>query len=989
MNTTGDHGAREGRWRSMVKAIALIAVAVYAVAGGTAFGDDTTIRVVQWNIGHFAMGRSSQTAIEPEESAAKRAAYRAEIARLKPDLLGVSEFDPVFDKAGRLSTNEVFSSFPVQILGPKNNYQCNALFTRFPILRHEVVNYTSRAQHTYFLDCVFMMGTNEVHFVQSHLDWKDLPGRPRHFAQLQVRQLIEHFKDKPRVIISADYNIYDIAMFAPFVEAGYDVVNKGRYAILDNVVVKGFEVTNLFEGDGKYPRRLSDHRIVGCDLKLLPAQPPLRVAVYVDKGARNIGVFRWLEIMARAKGIDATVIDGAAVRGGALDKVDVLVMPGGSSVEEAKSLGPKGCEKVKAFVKGGGRYVGTCAGCCLLMEPAEDHPNMLHMIPFKFGPSGGKADMSVAFNRRAGELAGIRKHATKIRYSEGPVPLPSIPVEDADVEVVATYNSDVNASGDKARPSMSGQAAAIAGTYGKGRLFVLAVHPEYDANDHYILKGAFRFLTGRNLEWDYPQRKRGQLTVGFMCDDSFGVETARFIQRLFTECEFDVIPLNKAQIEDGWLRRVDAVLAPAGARSAKPETGLYAGNAERTKEFLASGRRIFAWGSAAEAAKVRESGVTCVADAEAALAALRALAAEPAPARAPIPAKVDRPIRVGIFHNEENSCHPIAMMLSLAPEYDLKFLAPEDYAKGGLDGLDLVIQPGGTCAGQYRALGEKGVEALRRFVLDGGKYYGVCAGAFLASQPYVATKASQCRIGLVPFRDDGPEHYRGWAPIKIGVTDEGREVFGAAVTNRTVMYWGGPALIPDKPIADTDVKVLGRYAGRLINTSNPTPVKGMFGKAAFVGGRVGKGKVFVSCPHPEKSEANFDLVRSGLKYLTGVAPTPFYLEKTRGAPVVRYRLSDKASVEYLFNTLNLDSRFFVVADKSLDDLPHFDSVVLTGKTTDNDAKRLNLYMLRGGRVVVVCDTPDKLKAAKKLMGATVVKSYAEVAEALQAYTPRK
>jgi len=716
----------------------------------------------------------------------------------------------------------------------------------------------------------------------------------------------------------------------------------------------------------------------------VPESKPLRVAVYVDKGARNIGVFSWLEITARAKGVVATAIDGAAVRAGALDKADVLVMPGGSSVEEANSLGPDGCEKVKAFVKGGGSYVGTCAGCCLLMEPSKDHPNMMHMIPFKFGPAGGKADMSVAFNRRACELAGIRKHSTKILYSGGPVPLPSIPVNDADVEVVATYNGDINAGGGPARPSMAGQAAAIAGTYGKGRLFVFAVHPESDEKDHHVLKGALRFLTGRELEWDYPQRKRGQLTVGFMCDDSFGVETARLVQRLVTEGEFDVIPLNKAQIEDGWLRRVDAVLAPAGTCSAKPEAGLYAGNAERTKEFLAGGRRIFAWGSAAEAAKEREGGVTCVSDAEAALAALRAFAAEPAPGRAAIPAKVEHPIRVGIFHNEENSCHPIAMMLSLAPEYELKFLAPEDYAKGGLDGLDLVIQPGGTCAGQYRALGKNGVEALRRFVLDGGKYYGVCAGAFLASQPYVATKVSQCRIGLVPFRDDGPEHYRGWAPIKIGVTDEGREVFGSAVTNRTVMYWGGPALIPDKPIADTDVKVLGRYEGRLINTSWPSPVKEMFGKAAFVGGRVGKGKVFVSCPHPEKSESNFDLVRNGLKFLAGVAPTPFYLGKTRGAPVVRYRPSDKASIEYLFNTLNHDSRFYVLSDKSLDDLPHFDSVVLTGKATDEDAKRLNRYIARGGRVVAVCDTPVRLKAAEKLKGALVVKSYSEVAEALQA-----
>lgn len=260
----------------------------------------------------------------------------------------------------------------------------------------------------------------------------------------------------------------------------------------------------------------------------LTGEKPLRVAVFVDKGARNCGVFRWLEITARMKGAVATPVDGEAVRAGALDAADVLVMPGGSSVTEAKSLGAEGREKVKDFIRQGGGYVGTCAGCCLLMEPANHHPDMLHLIPFKFGPSGGKADMSIAFNERATALAGIKKGKVSVRFSEGPVLLPSTPVEGANIEVVATYDSDLNSMGEKERPSRAGCAAAVAGTYGKGRIFVFAVHPEYDEDDHFLLKGAFRYVTGRKeFEWDYPQRRRGQLVVGFMCDDSFGVETAR------------------------------------------------------------------------------------------------------------------------------------------------------------------------------------------------------------------------------------------------------------------------------------------------------------------------------------------------------------------------------------------------------------------------------------------------------------------------------
>lgn len=708
---------------------------------------------------------------------------------------------------------------------------------------------------------------------------------------------------------------------------------------------------------------------------------PLRIAVYVDKGARNIGVFRWLELTTLAKDAVSIPVDGESIRAGALDSVDVLVMPGGSSVHEAKSLGEEGRAKVKSFIKNGGGYVGTCAGCCLLMEPASHHPDMLNIIPFKFGTSGGKAEMSIMFNRRANELAGIRKGAQLVRYAEGPVPLPSLPVKDAEMEVVATYNSDINVKTDKDRPSMAGQAAAIAGTYGKGKIFVLSVHPESDYNDHYILRGAFRYVSGREVEWEIPQRKPGQLAVGFMCDDSFGVETARLVQKLVKEKEFDIVTLNKGSVEKGDLRKVDAVLAPAGVCSSDPKLGLYAANISRTKEFLARGGRIFAWGSAADAAKAHNIGVTCVVDAEAALDQLRALQKEPLPKAEVLPKKVAKPIRAGIFQDPNNSNIIIARMLDLSPEYELVFLAPEDYVNGTLEGLDVVIQPGGGCTRQYKALGEKGAEALKNFVRNGGKYYGVCAGAFLALQQ---SRDDYPRLGLVPYKGDDPSHYRGKAAIKIGFTSDGKKVFENSKTSRNFVYAGGPVAISGETVEDTDVKVLAKYVGRIINVHNPMPVEPMTDKAAFLGGRVGKGKVFLSCPHPEMEERALDIVRDAFKYLTGVYPTPVFLERTRGAISVRYRSTDKASAEFLFNTLYKDSRFYVWPGKSLEDLSHVDVIVMTGVISDGDAKTLKAYISRGGKVVAVADTDAKRKAAEKVQGVKVVDSYTNLTSAILA-----
>ena len=729
--------------------------------------------------------------------------------------------------------------------------------------------------------------------------------------------------------------------------------------------------------------------VLGNSLAIEEAKP-LRVAVFVGSGARNVGAFRWLQITTYAKDMESIPVDGAAIRNGALDGADVLVMPGGWSGGEAKTLEADGREKVKAFVKRGGGYIGTCAGCCLVMESHTTHTNMLHMIPYTFGPGGGAADMPIAFNQLAKEMCGISRKTWKIRYHGGPVPVPGTPVPEADVKVIATYAGDINALGGPARKSMARQAAVIAGTYGKGRLFASAVHPESDVNDHEILRCAFKFVTGREVaKWTYPQRKRGQLAVGVMVEDSLGVDMAKLMQRLLVEREFDLDPISAERISEGVLRHLDAVLVPNGEKSQSGKKGLYGDNLARTKEFLGRGGRVFAWGTGAEAARKYEPGVTCVADAEAALAALRAFAAEPVPPPAALPAKVPHPLTAAIYNDKAGSNGTIARMLYFSPEYNLRVLKAADYANGGLDGVDLLIQPGGSCKGQYEALGTNGVEALRRYVLEGGHYYGVCAGAFMGAQ---ISRPEWPRLGLVPFKGDDPEHYRGSAPIKVALTEEGKKVFEGSAKERKVIYAGGPALIPGDPVPDTDVKVLATYAGRVISTgggkSGTEPVKTMRDKAAFVGGRVGKGRVFLSCPHPEMTECNYDLVRSGIKYLTGVAPSPVNLDRVRGSLSVIYRsVKTDASRAFYYDKLLRDRRFDVRTKFDENDYPHVDVIVLASVTKEDDSPVFRQFIANGGQLIAVAKTKAERAKAEKIPGAIVVDSYDKVLKLLEDSLP--
>ena len=84
------------------------------------------------------------------------------------------------------------------------------------------------------------------------------------------------------------------------------------------------------------------------------ASPPLKVGVYAGDGSSGIGAIEWYRIVDESPEMELRLLDGAMVRAGALDGLDLLVMPGGDSKLQFTSLGPDGIDRMKAFVRGGG-----------------------------------------------------------------------------------------------------------------------------------------------------------------------------------------------------------------------------------------------------------------------------------------------------------------------------------------------------------------------------------------------------------------------------------------------------------------------------------------------------------------------------------------------------------------------------------------------------------------------------------------------------------
>jgi len=663
--------------------------------------------------------------------------------------------------------------------------------------------------------------------------------------------------------------------------------------------------------------------LVGCQYLPEISLRPVKAAIYMGDGVLGVGEYHWLQIVTFAKGMETTLVDAKAIRSGALDGMDLLIMPGGRSWNMSSALGEEGAQRVQEFIRSGGGYIGTCAGSFL-------------GLPFALREGAGRADMVVRFNERAKALAGITKKTQRVTYVGGPIFLPSEPVPDSDVEVIATYDSNINTWTDKPLPTMAGQGAMVAGRVGRGRVFVSTVHPEDDLADHFIVEAALRFVTGHDITWEIPQRTRGQLVIGVDMEKGFGtVAAAQAMQALLLKGEYDFVPVNADILNGGMVHHVDAVIKPDAAGFAR-----LLPLAELPND---------AFGSVVDAPRTHKRK------------------------------------RVAVYTDKGGANYSIADRLELSPEFEVTVVDGDDIAQGALKGKDMLLQPGGWSPSQYEALGTNGCEAIKRFVREGGGYYGLCAGAFLVSETITTNKM---RASMIPWKDIGEPTYRGWGPIKIQITDEGFKHFGNAHTNRYVTYWGGPVFEPGAPVEDADIRSWGDYFGYNLCTSSPKDVKPMAGHAAFLGGTLGKGKVFISGPHPEKDERTYDMVYAGIEYLTGIRPTPVSRDRRRGALSVA--LSDCREKDYArvyLKSLIRDRRFDVRVKWDDSSLKHLDAVVIGAPKKDDFNDALRAFIENGGTVIAVANTPKRREAVKDVKDITVIASYEEIPAALGALCP--
>jgi glutamine amidotransferase-like uncharacterized protein len=315
----------------------------------------------------------------------------------------------------------------------------------------------------------------------------------------------------------------------------------------------------------------------------------IKVALYIDFGCKGAGVIHLARLLKSSPEVECDIIDADDVQAGKLGGYDMLMMPGGSGYNRYMQLGEEGFEKIRKYIREGGKYYGICAGIAL----ALNDPKRLRLIPYtreKTPPRGGYS-AAIKFNSRAQELLGISPDVRFMRYHDGPLPVKGKSVPDSEYEVLATFDSHVMQKGKSVSP-MYGMPAVIYGRYGKGRVLVSVAHPEYFPSTHDVLAAGFKPLAGRAITFTYPKKSARPLRVAYYSSEIDGAGDARKTVEdalsLDARPEVDVTFVSGEQIAEGALDHADALIIPGGV-----EKNMWSAAKPLIERFRALGRPVY------------------------------------------------------------------------------------------------------------------------------------------------------------------------------------------------------------------------------------------------------------------------------------------------------------------------------------------------------------------------------------------------------------
>jgi putative intracellular protease/amidase len=230
---------------------------------------------------------------------------------------------------------------------------------------------------------------------------------------------------------------------------------------------------------------------------------PVRIAIFDGKGAPSGGVENVCDRVKSMPGSTITLVKPEAIAAGALKDYDVVVFSGGSGGTQAKSLGEAGREKVREFVRGGGGYVGICAGAYLACSNFDWGLGILNAstVSSKWMRGSGFVETEVTVDGEP--VLGQVKDRFLVRYNNGPIIKPGARADLPAYRPLTLFRTEVAKNGTPVGVMVNSPAQAVS-TFGKGRVFISSPHPENTPGLEHLIPRGILWAAGRLEEQKAP-----------------------------------------------------------------------------------------------------------------------------------------------------------------------------------------------------------------------------------------------------------------------------------------------------------------------------------------------------------------------------------------------------------------------------------------------------------------------------------------------------
>ncbi|MEN8124746.1 MAG: BPL-N domain-containing protein [Bacteroidota bacterium] len=242
-------------------------------------------------------------------------------------------------------------------------------------------------------------------------------------------------------------------------------------------------------------------------------QNKLKVAVFNGNGAGEVSVIETIEALKIDNGIIAEPISASAIQNGQLNEFDALIFPGGSGSKQLLNLGEKGKEIVTDFVEKQGKgIIGICAGAYLLSS-TDGYPNLkiassVHIDRAHYNRGRGLVEFELK-EKGISVFPELKNHSLFVQYYDGPV-LVQNDSSGIKYEELGKYVTDIHPDNFAPEGITPGKTFILNQSKGKGKVFLIAGHPESTPGMRWMIPRMARWVCGSELvtynkKWVRPQ----------------------------------------------------------------------------------------------------------------------------------------------------------------------------------------------------------------------------------------------------------------------------------------------------------------------------------------------------------------------------------------------------------------------------------------------------------------------------------------------------